>query len=208
MSIPTTMSEMQKEVLAGDLEDNPYLTSSPIPSRDNKLKTTSQKIIGAINELLTSLIINKQSIETYSIESNEKIALNTLAIETIATATALNAENIIALSETAGTGTGSTTNVKKSLFFQGILTEETQNIALPVDIDICNMEVFVFGFNPTDEDRPTYQISNYITEGNSLTGNVYKAYKLILDRKTGGYSLQLSNANLHEYSDFIIQIYQ
>lgn len=47
-----TLEELQRDILQGDLKDNPYLQGSTVPLLDKELKTKAKKIIPAINELL------------------------------------------------------------------------------------------------------------------------------------------------------------
>ena len=47
-----TLEELQRDILQGDLKNNPYLQGSNVPILDKELKTKAKKIIPAINELL------------------------------------------------------------------------------------------------------------------------------------------------------------
>ena len=47
-----TLEELQRDILQGDLKNNPYLQGSTVPLLDKELKTKAKKIIPAINELL------------------------------------------------------------------------------------------------------------------------------------------------------------
>lgn len=73
-SLPTNLEDMQYEILQGDLTENPKLQASSIPSKDKELKTTAKKIIPSINELLKTIIVCKQSVETYSNRVEEQVA--------------------------------------------------------------------------------------------------------------------------------------
>ena len=73
-SLPTNLEDMQYEILQGDLTENPRLQASPFPAKDKELKTTAKKIIPAINELLKTIIVCKQSVETYSNRVEEQVA--------------------------------------------------------------------------------------------------------------------------------------
>ena len=53
--LPTTLAEMQRDILQGDLSLNSYLQPSPIASRDKELKTDNKKMIPAVNELLKKI---------------------------------------------------------------------------------------------------------------------------------------------------------
>lgn len=72
-SLPSTLEEMQYEVLQGDLTANPKLQPSPIPAKDKELKTTAKKIIPAINELVKLVATCKQSVDTYAGQIEEKV---------------------------------------------------------------------------------------------------------------------------------------
>lgn len=72
-ALPTTLEEMQYEILQGDLSQNPKLQSSTIPAKDKELKTQAKKIIPAINELLKTITICKQSVESYSSRVEEQV---------------------------------------------------------------------------------------------------------------------------------------
>lgn len=72
-TLPTTLENMQYEILQGDLSINPRLQASTIPAKDKELKTVSKKIIPAINELLKLLNTCKQSVETYSEQIEDKV---------------------------------------------------------------------------------------------------------------------------------------
>ena len=72
-TLPTTLEDMQYEILQGDLTLNPRLQKSAIPAKDKELKTTAKKIIPAINELLKLLDTCKQSVDTYSNQIEEKV---------------------------------------------------------------------------------------------------------------------------------------
>ena len=72
-SLPSTLEEVQYEVLQGDLTANPKLQPSPIPAKDKELKTTAKKIIPAINELVKLVATCKQSVDTYAGQIEEKV---------------------------------------------------------------------------------------------------------------------------------------
>ena len=71
--VPSTLEEVQYEVLQGDLTINPKLQPSPIPAKDKELKTTAKKIIPAINELVKLVATCKQSVDTYSSQIEDKV---------------------------------------------------------------------------------------------------------------------------------------
>lgn len=73
-SLPSTLEEVQYEVLQGDLTANPKLQPSPIPAKDKELKTTAKKIIPAINELVKLVATCKQSVDTYAMQIEEKVS--------------------------------------------------------------------------------------------------------------------------------------
>lgn len=72
-SLPSTLEEMQYEVLQGDLTANPKLQPSSIPAKDKELKTTAKKIIPAINELVKLVATCKQSVDTYAVQIEDKV---------------------------------------------------------------------------------------------------------------------------------------
>ena len=53
--IAETLEELQRDILQGDLKDNPYLQGNTVPLLDKELKTKAKKIIPAINELLKTI---------------------------------------------------------------------------------------------------------------------------------------------------------
>ena len=53
--IAETLDELQRDILQGDLKDNPYLQGNTVPLLDKELKTKAKKIIPAINELLKTI---------------------------------------------------------------------------------------------------------------------------------------------------------
>lgn len=68
--LPTTLEEMQRDILQGDLASNPYLQSSVIASRDKELKTDAKKMIPAINELLKKIAVCMQTVNIFTAEFN------------------------------------------------------------------------------------------------------------------------------------------
>lgn len=52
MGLTTNINELQSDILSEDLSKNPYLRYHVLIEKNNKLGTTSQTIIGSINELL------------------------------------------------------------------------------------------------------------------------------------------------------------
>lgn len=80
-ALPTTLEEMQYEILQGDLSLNPKLQSSTIPAKDKELKTQAKKIIPAINELLKTITTCKQSVETYSTRIEEQVSAAVSSME-------------------------------------------------------------------------------------------------------------------------------
>lgn len=80
-ALPTTLEEMQYEILQGDLSQNPKLQSSNIPAKDKELKTQAKKIIPAINELLKTITTCKQSVESYSTRIEEQVSAAVSSME-------------------------------------------------------------------------------------------------------------------------------
>lgn len=79
--VPSTLEEVQRDVVGKDLSTNPYLQPSAIPTKDNALKTVSKKIIGAINELLLACTKNADSLNAFSVKADTDIkATNTLVV--------------------------------------------------------------------------------------------------------------------------------
>ena len=68
--LPTTLEEMQRDILQGDLAGNLYLQPSPIASRDKELKTDSKKIIPAINEILKKITVCMETVNIFTTEFN------------------------------------------------------------------------------------------------------------------------------------------
>lgn len=60
-----TLEELQRDILQGDLKDNPYLQGSTVPLLDKELKTKANKIIPAINELLGMMDVFSVGISTF-----------------------------------------------------------------------------------------------------------------------------------------------
>lgn len=60
-----TLEELQRDILQGDLKDNPYLQGSTVPLLDKELKTKAKKIIPAINELLGMMDVFSAGISTF-----------------------------------------------------------------------------------------------------------------------------------------------
>lgn len=60
-----TLEELQRDILQGDLKDNPYLQGSTVPLLDKELKTKAKKIIPAINELLKTINTFSDGISTF-----------------------------------------------------------------------------------------------------------------------------------------------
>lgn len=94
MAFPTTIEELQRDVLTLDLSGNPNILASPIASKDNKLKTVKQKITQAINEVFGMVVKNKESTDYFMIDANVKIKANTENIALHQEAIQLNTENI------------------------------------------------------------------------------------------------------------------
>ncbi|MCR4944266.1 MAG: hypothetical protein K5986_07405 [Clostridium sp.] len=63
--LPVTLEEMQRDILQGDLSENPYLQQSIIPTLDKELKTKAKRIIPAINELLKLLNTLSEGVDGY-----------------------------------------------------------------------------------------------------------------------------------------------
>lgn len=63
--IAETLEELQRDILQGDLKDNPYLQGSTVPFLDKELKTKAKKIIPAINELLGMMDVFSAGISTF-----------------------------------------------------------------------------------------------------------------------------------------------
>lgn len=63
--IAETLEELQRDILQGDLKDNPYLQASTVPLLDKELKTKAKKIIPAINELLKTINTFSDGISTF-----------------------------------------------------------------------------------------------------------------------------------------------
>ena len=63
--IAETLEELQRDILQGDLKDNPYLQGSIVPLLDKELKTKAKKIIPAINELLKTINTFSDGISTF-----------------------------------------------------------------------------------------------------------------------------------------------
>lgn len=68
--LPTTLEEMQRDILQGDLAANSYLQPSPIASRDKELKTDNKKIIPAINEILKKITVCMETVNIFTTEFN------------------------------------------------------------------------------------------------------------------------------------------
>lgn len=68
--LPTTLAEMQRDILQGDLSLNSYLQPSPIASRDKELKTDNKKMIPAVNELLKKINVCIETVNTFTSEFN------------------------------------------------------------------------------------------------------------------------------------------
>lgn len=64
-NLPSTLEEMQRDILQGDLRSNPYLQASVIAARDKELKTKAKKIIPAINELLKTVTTFSEGIQSF-----------------------------------------------------------------------------------------------------------------------------------------------
>ncbi len=79
MSLPSTLDEMQLQILQEDLADNPYLQPHAIASKDKELKTTAKKIIPAINELLKNLTVVNTTMQGFTDEVSQSV--NALRIE-------------------------------------------------------------------------------------------------------------------------------
>ncbi len=79
MPLPSTIEEMQSQVLQGDLSANPYLQPHVIAGKDKELKTSAKKIIPAINELLKSVGVVSASMLGFTEETQQ--ALNALKDE-------------------------------------------------------------------------------------------------------------------------------
>lgn len=60
-----TLEELQRDILQGDLKNNPYLQGSTVPLLDKELKTKAKKIIPAINELLKMINTFSDGISTF-----------------------------------------------------------------------------------------------------------------------------------------------
>lgn len=60
-----TLEELQRDILQGDLKNNPYLQGSNVPLLDKELKTKAKKIIPAINELLGMMNVFSIGISTF-----------------------------------------------------------------------------------------------------------------------------------------------
>lgn len=71
--LPNTLEEMQRDILQGDLKNNPYLQGSTIPTRDKELKTKAKKIIPAINELLKMINTFSDSINDFMDNVNSEV---------------------------------------------------------------------------------------------------------------------------------------
>lgn len=61
---PPELYELQSDALGENLSVNPYMTASPISSKNKKLNTAKQFIVGAINELLTTIQGIKSSVNS------------------------------------------------------------------------------------------------------------------------------------------------
>lgn len=72
-NLPSTLEEMQRDILQYDLSKNPYLQGSTIPVLDKELKTKSKKIIPAINELLNMVNTFSSGIETFMKDIQEEV---------------------------------------------------------------------------------------------------------------------------------------
>lgn len=82
MSLPSTLDEMQLQILQEDLSDNPYLQPHAIASRDKELKTTSKKVIPAINEVLKNLVVVNNTMQGFTDEVNQAIETVTTTLKT------------------------------------------------------------------------------------------------------------------------------
>lgn len=99
MAFPTTVEELQRDVLTLDLSSNPNIVASPIASKDNKLKTVKQKITQAINEVFGMVVKNKESTDYFMIDANVKIQANTQNIALHQEAIQTNTETLSLLTE-------------------------------------------------------------------------------------------------------------
>ena len=61
---PPELHELQSDALGESLAANPYMTASPIASKNKKLNTVRQFVIGAINELLVLINNIKTSVNS------------------------------------------------------------------------------------------------------------------------------------------------
>ena len=68
-----TLEELQRDILQGDLKDNPYLQGSTVPLLDKELKTKAKKIIPAINELLKTINTFSDGISTFMDEVKNEV---------------------------------------------------------------------------------------------------------------------------------------
>lgn len=68
-----TLEELQRDILQGDLKDNPYLQGNTVPLLDKELKTKAKKIIPAINELLKTINTFSDGISTFMDEVKSEV---------------------------------------------------------------------------------------------------------------------------------------
>lgn len=72
----TELQNTQRDVLTQDLNSNPYFKASPIPSKNNLLKTVSKRIIGAINEIVDNMTSTNKSID--NLKSNTEKSMENI----------------------------------------------------------------------------------------------------------------------------------
>lgn len=68
-----SLEEFQRDILQGDLKNNPYLQGSTVPLLDKELKTKAKKIIPAINELLKMINTFSDSINDFMDNVNDEV---------------------------------------------------------------------------------------------------------------------------------------
>lgn len=100
--MPSELQNTQRDILTLDLSSNPYFRESPVPTKNNLLKTASKRIVGALNEIFDSVINVKDSVTNLS--ESTKDNLNTVNKKINDNTTNIN-ESIEALKKNIGEGT-------------------------------------------------------------------------------------------------------
>ena len=184
MSLPSTLDEMQLQILHEDLADNPYLQPHAIASRDKELKTTSKRIIPAINELLKNLGVVNKTMQGFTDEVNESVSA--LRVE-------LTAYIDKGLEETVKKNTEDIEQLKLLMeeYMDASLTEKVEQLATSFT------EQLEFMQNNYDQKfmELADQIANLNNSGSAGTGGedlkLEYAYEVELASDSGNYTTQL-----------------